>query len=53
LYEIDPQFDDERRTREAFLTSEHVLAGADDSDLLRRKREEGRRTLSTPFYEVS
>lgn len=53
LYEIDPQFDDERRTREAFLNSEHVFAGADDSALLKRKREEGKRTLTTPFHEAS
>lgn len=53
LYEIDPQFDDERRTRDDFLNSKHSFAGADDSALLKRKRAEGRRTLSTLFHDQS
>jgi hypothetical protein len=49
LYEIDPQFDDERVNREAFESGAHTFAGMDDHDLLKRKSELGQRTLSTSF----
>ena len=49
LYEIDPQFDDERLARSAFLNDEHTFAGMDDIQLLRKKQTEGKRTLNTPF----
>lgn len=49
LYEIDPQFDDERESDEAFRDEKNLFAGADDFELLQRKKQEGRRTLNTPF----
>jgi hypothetical protein len=49
LYEIDPQFDDERRSNRAVFNEESLLAGMDDFELLKRKKEEGKRTLNTPF----
>jgi len=55
LYEIDPQFDDERGSNERFGAhmadpkSSDVLAGMDDMELLKSKKEAGKRTLNTPF----
>jgi hypothetical protein len=49
LYEIDPQFDDERRAREAFESHAHIFAGKDELDIRSRKAELGQRTLSTGF----
>lgn len=49
LYEIDPQFDDERETSAAFENDEHLFAGMDDLKLQERKEGEGRRTLNTPL----
>jgi len=49
LYEIDPQFDDERESRRAFENNESMLAGMSDMELIRRKQQEGKRTLNTPF----
>ena len=51
LYESDPQFDDERRARRAFENNESLFAGAEDMELIQRKRAEGRRTLNTPFID--
>ncbi|MGH8184655.1 MAG: hypothetical protein ACREPH_13440 [Rhodanobacteraceae bacterium] len=51
LYEIDPQFNDERRTRTAGMEDEYPFAGKDHLDLLYRKSKEGKRTLDTPFSE--
>ncbi len=52
LYEIDPQFDEERQTLESFLSgSGGMLAGATHNDLMREKKESGRRTLNTGFLE--
>ena len=51
LYEIDPQFDDERDSRRAFENEESMFAGANDMELLRRKKSSGKRTLDTPFVE--
>lgn len=51
LYEIDPQFDDERETARAFENDEHIFAGMDDLKLLMNKREQGKRTLNTTFHE--
>lgn len=48
LYEIDPQFDDERAVRRSFEQGE-TFAGMDDLALTRQKKEEGRRTLDTPL----
>jgi hypothetical protein len=45
LYEIDPQFDDERQALGAFFSNSSTFAGKDHIDLLKRKRELGKRTL--------
>lgn len=47
LYEMDPQFDDEREALGAFFSDSS--AGKDHIDLLKRKRELGKRTLDTLF----
>jgi len=53
LYEIDPQFDDERRLRgelgESLETKSLSFAGMDLNDLMKQKQEHGRRTLHSPF----
>lgn len=49
LYEIDPQFDDEREAGKAFENDEHLFAGMVDLKLQERKESEGRRTLNTPL----
>jgi hypothetical protein len=48
LYEIDPQFDDEREASQALEAGES-LAGMDDLKLQTRKESEGQRTLNTPL----
>ena len=49
LYEIDPQFDDERESRSAFENNDSMLAGMNDMVLIRKKETEGKRTLNTPL----
>lgn len=49
LYEIDPQFDDERESDRAFENNESMFAGINDMELIRRKEKDGKRTLNTPF----
>ncbi len=49
LYEIDPQFDDERESRQAFENGDSMFAGMNDMELIRRKEQEGKRTLNTPL----
>ena len=49
LYEIDPQFDDERQSHMAFENDESMFAGMNDLELIRRKEQDGKRTLNTPF----
>lgn len=55
LYEIDPQFDDERSAQNKFENhmanpnSDDLLSGMDASRLKREKQKQGRRTLSTKF----
>ena len=49
LYEIDPQFDDERESRRAFNNDESMFAGMNDMELIRKKEEAGKRTLTSPF----
>lgn len=49
LYEIDPQFDDERESRQAFESGDSIFAGMNDMELIRRKEKEGKRTLNTPL----
>jgi hypothetical protein len=54
LYEIDPQFDDERASDRRLADEEGVsgsFAVGADMDLLNRKKAEGRRTLNTRFDE--
>lgn len=49
LYEIDPQFEDERQSRKAFEAGESDLACENDMELVRRKKQQGKRTLNTPL----
>jgi hypothetical protein len=53
LYEIDPQFDDERELlRELDRSVEggtSSFAGMNHADLVQRKERDGRRTLTSPF----
>lgn len=51
LYEIDPQFDDERKLLREFGANEEPLnfAGMDHMKLTREKERQGRRTLNSPF----
>jgi hypothetical protein len=49
LYEIDPQFDDERQARQAFETNQSAFAGMDEMQLRKQKEEHGMRTLDTSF----
>lgn len=49
LYEIDPQFDDERESWKAFNKDVSMFAGMNDMELIRKKESEGKRTLSSPF----
>lgn len=51
LYEIDPQFDDERFNRIAFENEDSMFAGMNEMELLRKKVQEGKRTLNTSFTE--
>lgn len=57
LYEIDPQFDDERESRNRF--SEHmsdpgngdIFAGMNDMELIKEKEKMRKRMLNTTFVE--
>jgi hypothetical protein len=55
LYEIDPQFDDERESNARFdehmsdSNSNDLFAGMNDMELIRKKQKSGKRTLNTPF----
>lgn len=49
LYEIDPQFDDERESRQVFESGDSMFAGMNDMELIRRKEQEDKRTLNTPL----
>jgi hypothetical protein len=49
LYEIDPQFDDERQARQAFESNQSAFAGRDEMQLRKQKEEHGMRTLDTSF----
>ena len=51
LYEIDSQFDDERQSSRALENDESLFAGMNDMELVKKKKNEGRRTLNTPFVE--
>jgi len=49
LYEIDPQFDDERESQRAFDAGDSMFSGMDDLQLVRAKEASGKRTLNTPL----
>ena len=55
LYEIDPQFDDERESKARFEEhmsdpdSNDMFSGMNDMELIREKENAGKRTLNTPF----
>lgn len=52
LYEIDPQFDDERNAILRFNNREDdPFAGADLLELIKRKESAGKRNLETPFHQ--
>lgn len=51
LYEIDPQFDDERESRNEFENGDSPFAGMNGMELLRRKESVGKRTLRSPFVD--
>ena len=58
LYEIDPQFDDERESRKRFEdhmshpASHDMFSGMNDMELIREKEQGGRRALNTPFVSL-
>jgi hypothetical protein len=53
LYEIDPQFDDERASdARVWAEDAHPLDMAEDAALLTRKKNEGRRMLNSPFESL-
>lgn len=53
LYEIDPQFEDERASNERVWAEDaHPLDMAEDAALMTRKKEEGRRMLTSPFESM-
>ena len=55
LYEIDPQFDDQRESSErceehmSAPDSNDMFSGMNDMELIREKEKAGKRTLNTPF----
>jgi hypothetical protein len=51
LYEIDPQFDDERASGQAFENDGAMFSGMDDMELLGQKKSAGKRTLNTPLVD--
>lgn len=48
LYEIDPQFEDERQSNRD-MEEESPMAEFHDSQLIKEKESKGRRTLNTNF----
>jgi|694.fasta_scaffold121355_5 hypothetical protein len=51
LYEIDPQFDDERESLKAFEEGMSIFSGIDDLELINKKESDGKRTLNTTFIQ--
>ena len=55
LYEIDPQFNDERESKKRFFDhmsdpeGNDMFSGMDDMELISEKEKTGKRTLDTPF----
>jgi hypothetical protein len=52
LYEIDPQFDDEREAWKELETGTSLFGGMHHRDLRKQKEAEGRRTLKTNNHAV-
>jgi len=53
LYEIDPQFDDERKLWKEFEEGTSLFAGKDHLDLTKQKEAKGRSTLNALFTEMA
>lgn len=57
LYEIDPQFDEERRLLaeqdESLNSGKTSFAGMNHMELIREKQTRGKRTLNTPFHNLN
>jgi hypothetical protein len=53
LYEIDPQFDEERELLRGLFSDEPgtMFAGMNHLELTKRKEEEGYRTLNSTFFD--
>jgi hypothetical protein len=51
LYEIDPQFDDERHLLEHLASRTALDTGAGHMDLMERKKAHSRRTLNTSLND--
>lgn len=52
LYELDPQFDDERELlEEVFSDDGQMFAGMDHMELKSRKEQGGFRTLNSTFFD--
>jgi hypothetical protein len=53
LYEIDPQFDEERRLLAELFSDDPgtMFSGMEHMELTKRKEEEGRRTLNSHFLD--
>ena len=51
LYEIDPQFDDERESLRNFNDGKDLFAGMNDIKLTRLKEKAGKRTLNAKFTD--
>lgn len=50
LYEIDPQFDDERAAEADMADESNMFGGYDHLKLYERKKADGKRTLNTRFF---
>ncbi len=52
LYEIDPQFDEERDLMAGFLHNKGgALAGYEANEFEKIKKSQGKRTMNTSFFE--
>lgn len=51
LYEIDPQFDNERRLLEHLANRTAIDAGARHMELMQHKKDHSKRTLNTSFND--
>lgn len=57
LYEIDPQFDDERKLlaelHESLEKGSVSFSGMNHMELIKQKKEQGRRTINSTFFGES